>query len=623
MEITQGLMPGQVLQRNEKNKAYAVIVGSCESEGNVELSVSKKGKTLKKHGWTVVGDAKANTFIAELQDLKVGGPYSVKLRIRCEGKTVEKAAVDDIYVGDVWILAGQSNMEGVGHLADAPKPNEKVRAFYMRDEWAVAQGKLHFLSEAVDTVHNGYGDGPDRPSKEELDCTLGNQIKGVGPGNVFGLEMYRRSKVPQGLIACAHGGTSMNQWSPELKKKGGASLYGAMMRRYDKLGQSVAGILWYQGESDADPDAVKVYTSKMKKLVAATRKDMGLPKLPWFVVQLGCHSCPTGWDEWNSIQEQQRLLPEKIEFLDIAPAIDLTLDDGIHISGKGQITLGKRLARLADRMVYGNKKAKPGIALKSITMIKEPRGNPQAQCTALEVAYSNVAKSLTSEGRPNGFALLNDAGDDMCGIFKTELKGTSVILYTNYPQHRLEMLSLSYGYGRIPYCNIVDAENMSIPVMKSVAVNPDHMPFLSKWKTARLADVSSLTRVGFAKADGAKGWKKAPARAEFGVLPKPPEDPTTGVFALRTTVTAAEAMEAVLEFGSNVAFKVWLNGKSVISDLNACAPLNLQQYKVKAKLKAGKNDILVAVATINPGRHFGIAARLGSGDAKVDPRLKF
>jgi len=60
-----------------------------------------------------------------------------------------------------------------------------------------------------------------------------------------------------------HGGTSMAQWSPPLRNKGGASLYGAMMRRYEKLGQPIAGLLWYQGESDANREAASVYTQKM------------------------------------------------------------------------------------------------------------------------------------------------------------------------------------------------------------------------------------------------------------------------------------------------------------------------------------------------------------------------
>jgi sialate O-acetylesterase len=36
-----------------------------------------------------------------------------------------------------------------------------------------------------------------------------------------------------------------------LKQKGGDSLYGAMIRRFELIGGKVAGVLWYQGESDA------------------------------------------------------------------------------------------------------------------------------------------------------------------------------------------------------------------------------------------------------------------------------------------------------------------------------------------------------------------------------------
>ena len=48
------------------------------------------------------------------------------------------------------------------------------------------------------------------------------------------------------------------------RDQGGASLYGAMMRRYEKLGQKVAGLLWYQGESDTE--SPHFYRNKQIKL---------------------------------------------------------------------------------------------------------------------------------------------------------------------------------------------------------------------------------------------------------------------------------------------------------------------------------------------------------------------
>lgn len=64
-----------------------------------------------------------------LQGIPVGGPYTV---------TLDGQSYADIYVGDVWLLGGQSNMAGVGHTtlrdcADLGDPT--VRAFYMTDRW--------------------------------------------------------------------------------------------------------------------------------------------------------------------------------------------------------------------------------------------------------------------------------------------------------------------------------------------------------------------------------------------------------------------------------------------------------------------------------------------------------
>jgi hypothetical protein len=480
MKITHGLMTGQVLQRDTQGKGHATISGSCDTEGTVELRVLKAGKVVRGHEWRKAGcaaenhaqaaRATGNGFCVELEGLRTGGPYRVELRVKAGRKVVGRMAVDELFVGDIWILAGQSNMEGVGNLVDAPTPHPMVRAFFMRDEWGVAEEKLHYLSEAVDKVHNGYGDEEGRPPKAELEKERASQMKGTSPGLAFALELYRRTKVPQGVIPCAHGGTSMAQWSPELRDQGGASLYGAMMRRYEKLGQPVAGVVWYQGESDANPAAAEIYTEKMVELVGATRRDMALPKLPWLVVQLGCHAATDDPKSWNSIQEQQRLLPSVIKRLDVASAIDLELDDGIHIGGKAQVVLGRRLARLADRLVHKTAKAKPGIVLKRLEMVPTPNRCAGATCVSVLLTYGHAAGGLVSEGRPTGFVLLNARGEDVRGIYKTTLNGSRVLLHTNMQPDQLELLSVSYGHGRQPYCNVTDREGMSLPVIQALPV---------------------------------------------------------------------------------------------------------------------------------------------------------
>lgn len=472
MNITHGLLPGQVLQRNAQNKGHVLITGTAKN-GALEYRVLKDGKAVGQFTWTRAGTVEKKRFMLAMGGLPCGGPYQVELRVRDKRKTMDALIVVDVFVGDVWIAAGQSNMQGVGNLVDAPKPHPQVRAFYTRDEWDIAVEPVHFLAEAVDVFHNGYGDGPKRPSRAMLEKQRKATLKGVSPAHAFALEMRRRTRVPQGIIACAHGGTSMAQWSPELRDQGGASLYGAMMRRYEKLGQKVAGVLWYQGESDVNKEAAKMYTQNMKNLVQATRDDMGIEQLPWLVVQIGCHAAPDG-KYWNSVQEQQRLLPKLIEKLDVAPTVDLSIDDGIHISGVGQQMLGKRLARLASRLVFKDRKEKGGIYLKGVSCaVKSPKpGDPKT--IVVELEYGNVKGKLQSQGLPTGFTMIDAQGKVFPSLYKITLRANRVLLETGQTMDLLKTLAVSYGHDRHPYCNITDADGMSLPAMQRVPIQGSH-----------------------------------------------------------------------------------------------------------------------------------------------------
>lgn len=619
MKITHGLLPGQVLQRNAKNRGNALITGSTSVSGTVQICIFKNKKPLRGHAWKVAGESDGKIFCATLADLPVGGPYDVMLRI-VNGRAKDEVTVEGIYVGDVWFLAGQSNMQGSGNRINAPKPHPMVRAFYMRDEWDIADEPMHLLAEAVDVVHNQYGAGAGRPTDAALKKIRAEYLKGVSPALAFALDMVKRTGVPQGLVACAHGGTSMAQWAPRGHAPGGASLYGAMMRRYEKLGQAISGILWYQGESDAGAPAVDVYTQRMQELVAASRQDMGLPKLPWLIVQIGCHIARDD-GAWNRVQEQQRLLPNVIDHLDVAPAIDLQLDDGIHISGKDQMVLGHRLARLADRLVHGNRKAKGSIFLKKITVdvrALEP-GAPVSQVITL--TYGNVVGKLQSCGRPNGFMVHASNGEAQDAIYKTHLKGNTVILETQSPLHSLLAGSISYGLGRYPYCNVTDSEGMAIPVMYRVPVGgDDYLPFALAWNVALLKKTGGIAGVTAKQAASLKGWRKGSIENSYVVLPKPLAKNRDGVFVYKTEVTATKAVDMKLLLGADSPFILWLNGKEVCRDAKATNPCTPAEYNKNVRLAEGKNEVLVAFDT-RKGMGWGICMRL-EGMSDKEPITK-
>ena len=224
------------------------------------------------------------------------------------------------------------------------------------------------------------------------------------PGPAFANRMRQLVGVPQGIIACGHGGTSMTQWDPVRKNEGGKSLYGALVRRLKKNGGCAAGMIWYQGCSDANPNDAKLYMQRMKKLVSSLRRDCGDKSLPVVIVQIARVVNWGNTASWNSIQEQQRLLPKTISNLATVPAIDLPLDDGIHISGAGQYVLGKRLAQAMNVLIRGRKAGLPPISLKKAG-VETVRG-----LGAAVVEFENVAGKLRSGDRPSGFSIVNESG---------------------------------------------------------------------------------------------------------------------------------------------------------------------------------------------------------------------
>ncbi len=135
-------------------------------------------------------------------------------------------------------------MEGVGNRDGAAEPHPLIRAFSLRREWQQAREPLHVLRDSPDSCH--YGPAQFTPGESaHFRKTL---LKGVGVGLFFARDMLKRTGVPQGLVCVAHGGTSMQQWSPSLKNQGGAALYGSMFLSLRATAQPVAGVLWYQGE---------------------------------------------------------------------------------------------------------------------------------------------------------------------------------------------------------------------------------------------------------------------------------------------------------------------------------------------------------------------------------------
>ena len=387
------------------------------------------------------GNAQVTLDNGEQIMLPTGGPHTV-------------GGAKEVLVGDLWVLAGQSNMEGVGDLADVETPSAQVHSYQSREQWAVAEEPLHWLGESPRLVHHKLGGRETVP--DEIASRDMGRTKGAGLGLTFGKERVSRTGVPVGLIPAAHGGTSMTQWNPGLKGKRGASLYGATLERVRANGGKAAGILWYQGESDCDSEALALYPARMTALVQAFRADLGQPDLPFLCVQIGCVVAdpdPHGIDGWNGIREAQRVWAQAQANVSMVSAIDLGLDDSIHISTPDLKRLGRRLADAAD-----------GVAAPAVRGATLENDGPRVR-----VRFDHVRGGLVSLGRPAGFSLRTASGQEMVRIYKTTLEGSDAVL------HLTEALppdaELWYGWGFNPYCNITDGQDAAMPAFGPVPLS--------------------------------------------------------------------------------------------------------------------------------------------------------
>jgi sialate O-acetylesterase len=187
----------------------------------------------------------ANSKFADgkFSDVPTGGPYRLVAAVKVAGKE-ETMTVGPLFVGDLWVLGGQSNMVGYGDLIDVVPPHPKVMALGMDGRWVRAQEPLHWEIDAVDPVHldllgPAFADPAARAGFSQ-DHHKGRG-QGAGLGLPFAVSLAEQTGVPIGLLTCAHGGTSMAQWSPAKKGEGGRSLYGAMLLHIRRAGGRVKG----------------------------------------------------------------------------------------------------------------------------------------------------------------------------------------------------------------------------------------------------------------------------------------------------------------------------------------------------------------------------------------------
>ena len=605
MYLGIGIQNGAVFQRNADNVSAHIIAGTAAHDGDLLLRAFSGSSVVDGFDHTVIGKCCGGKLSGAVNGLPVGGPYTLEFSI---AGTAEKLIFKNILVGDIWILAGQSNMAGYGFLPSKSEVSDMVHAFYMDNTWGVAQVPVHDTGRAAAPVHGG---NPANPAKSQ---------RGAEPGLPFAVEMYKNTGIPQAVIPCAHGGTTLDQWSPALKKLKGGSLYGAAIERVKMLGGKVAGLLWYQGCSDTGNDEkVALYKEKTSKLFKAFRRDCQYPDMPIVLVQLAGlvvepRSAEQASFRWLAVRNDQYHLAQSMKNCACVPAIDLELDDHIHLSNNAVVVLGKRLAH-AMLNLRGAENFLPQIKVKSVKV-----GMCKVLATAVfTVEFDNVAGFLTAGSLPCGFAVVDKNKEIVCEITNTSLQGNKVVCRSRVPflTALANEYDFCYGGALQPHCNIVDGAGRSLPCfvwsVKYVSRKVSQL-LRSALVSEAVYGGEELNKFKPLTAEEAAKLKFAPASVGGFFVAVPREagelNKKSKIYYYKFAADVKESGEYRIMFGADADFALFCDGREVMRK-HTSNPVILDEFKEKVYLDAGVHEFC-CVFSSNCGNGWGICCRVVS-----------
>ena len=398
-----------------------VALGTAGARANVSLpDVVSDGMVLQQNqkvpiwGKADPGEAVTVRFAGQARSTTAGsdGEWLIKLDPMKANATPATMTISgrnsielkNILVGEVWLVAGQSNMQRLlsetdnGEAAIAAADHPLIRLFNVSRQVA--------FKHAPPPVGRWQASSPQ--SVKEFSAA----------GYYFGVELEKELHVPIGLINSSYGGSQAEAWTPveflnasaDLKptvertkiwdeerarvrveydeaikkwradadkaKAAGArpspspavpdalreyriasSIYDGMIEPLMPF--YIRGAIWYQGESNEA--RAQQYEILLPTMIKAWRERWGEGDFPFGIVQLPNYRDPKpepADEPWSHIREAQRRTAVTTPNTGLIVTIDIGEAHDIH--PKNKLEVGKRMARWAMVDVYRRKMTKSG-----------------------------------------------------------------------------------------------------------------------------------------------------------------------------------------------------------------------------------------------------------------------
>jgi Carbohydrate esterase, sialic acid-specific acetylesterase len=293
---------GAVFQRNAAGTAVLSVGGSYTgSVDRIEarLTAMSGGSSI---GWTVIHNQPTGGIYSGSFNGVLGGWYTLEVRaILFNNVVLTPVSLSRVGVGEVFVIAGQSNVQGIGNHGAKASMDAQNRVRCIDWLWPCPDGicqnteppfpQISTLNSNADAIHLAPN---------------GNTSWVWGE---LGDLLLSRFNVPVLFFNAAAGGSSVGNWSRSADGlPSGHPLFGFLYAGnpnfpYNYLRKSlnyyaslfgIRAVLWHQGESDAiknrntDPNdntSAAEYADSLQHVISRSRNHSGKILLPWVVAQ--------------------------------------------------------------------------------------------------------------------------------------------------------------------------------------------------------------------------------------------------------------------------------------------------------------------------------------------------
>jgi sialate O-acetylesterase len=206
------------------------------------------------------------------------------------------------------------------------------------------------------------------------------------------------------------------------------------------------GVAWYQGESNTDE--ANRYQQLLARFMADWRAKFGA-ELPFLIVQLANYGAPPtapGESGWAALREAQRTAVARDAHAGLAVTIDIGDRYDIHPANKQEV--GRRLARAARRVVYGESLPPSG----PVPVAAKREG------VEVAVTFRDATEGLAaySANGPIGFELCGAAAGS-CRYVAARIDGERVLLAAG---DTLAATKVRYCWADSPVCTLYDGARL-------------------------------------------------------------------------------------------------------------------------------------------------------------------